>query len=91
MKMFAQHIIFTGNVQGVGFRFTAFRYAREHNITGFVRNLPDGTVEMFAQGYPQDIEDCISDLRSYFGSYVRKVETQEQPFNPSHHDFKITQ
>jgi len=40
--MIARHIIFRGNVQGVGFRFTAVRIAQRHGVAGWVRNLPDG-------------------------------------------------
>ena len=43
--MVAKHIIFTGRVQGVGFRFTALRIARLNQLKGYVRNSPDGSVE----------------------------------------------
>ena len=41
-------IFFSGTVQGVGFRFTAERLARRFPVTGFVRNLEDGRVEVVA-------------------------------------------
>ena len=50
MEQMAKHILFSGQVQGVGFRYTAHRTAGRYNVTGFVRNLPDGDVEMLAQG-----------------------------------------
>jgi len=88
--MTARHVIFIGRVQGVGFRFTAHRTAQRHQLTGFVRNLPDGTVEMLAQGPVQNIDDCIQDIKGYFGDYIRETRIQEIPPDPKHNDFRIT-
>lgn len=88
--MAARHVIFIGRVQGVGFRYTAHRMAHRHQITGFVRNLPDGTVEMFAQGPARDIDDCIQDIKEYFGDYLRETRIQEIPTDPKYKDFRIT-
>ena len=88
--MTARHVIFVGRVQGVGFRYTAHRIAHRHQLTGFVRNLPDGTVEMFAQGSAQDIDDCIQDIKEYFGNYLRETRIQEIPTDPKYKDFRIS-
>ena len=88
--MAARHVIFIGRVQGVGFRFTALRIAQRHQLTGFVRNLPDGTVEMLAQGPARDIDDCIQDIKDYFGDYLRETRIQEIPPDPKYRDFRIT-
>ena len=88
--MTAKHVIFIGRVQGVGFRFTAHRIAQRHQLTGFVRNLPDGTVEMLAQGPNRDIDDCIRDIKDYFGDYLRETRIQEIPTDPKYKDFRIT-
>ena len=88
--MVAKHIIFTGHVQGVGFRFTAYNIAHRYQLTGFVRNLPDGTVEMLAQGRPEDIDDCIRNIKESFIGYMREAGIQEIPPDPKYTDFKIT-
>jgi acylphosphatase len=88
--MAARHVIFIGRVQGVGFRFTALRMAQRHQLTGFVRNLPDGTVEMLTQGSAKDIDDCIQDIKEYFGDYLRDTRIQEIPTDPRYKDFRIT-
>jgi len=90
MSQIAKHIIFIGRVQGVGFRFTAFNIANRCQLTGFVRNLPDGTVEMLAQGTDEAIGDCIRDIGEEFGRFVRETKIEEAPFNPQYKDFKIT-
>ncbi len=88
--MAARHIIFAGHVQGVGFRFTAHRMANRHQLTGFVRNLPNGTVEMLAQGSPEDIDDCIGDIEEALAGYMREAKIEEIPPDPRYTDFKIT-
>ncbi|MHC4509424.1 MAG: acylphosphatase [Planctomycetota bacterium] len=88
--MVAKHIIFTGHVQGVGFRFTAHRMAHRHRLAGFVRNLRDGTVEMIAQGSAEDIDDCIRDIRESLPGYVREAIVNDVPPDAEHTDFKIT-
>jgi acylphosphatase len=86
----ARHIIFIGHVQGVGFRFTAHRMARRHQLTGWVRNLPDGSVEMFAQGPTNDIDDCIADIQQSFSGYLRETKIQQSTPNTRFTDFRIT-
>ena len=88
--MTAKHIIFIGQVQGVGFRFTAFRIANGYKLTGFVRNSPDGNVEMRAQGRSDDIDNCIRDIQDSFAGYIRETKIEEIPTNPQYKDFKIT-
>ncbi len=90
MSQIAKHIIFIGRVQGVGFRFTVFNIANRHELTGFVRNLPNGTVEMLAQGCTETIDDCIRDIEEEFNGYIRETKIEEIPPNPQYKDFKIT-
>jgi acylphosphatase len=52
------HLRVGGRVQGVGFRYFVTRAARRAGVTGWVRNLPDGDVEVLAQG-PQDALDAL--------------------------------
>jgi len=88
--MVAKHIIFVGRVQGVGFRFTAYHIANRHQLTGFVRNLPDGSVEMLAQGQPQDIGDFLEDVKNDFAGYIRETRIDEVSPDPKYTDFRIT-
>jgi len=54
------HLIISGDVQGVGFRFTAIEVARDLGLTGWVRNNPDGTVEMIAEGEKEKLENLLT-------------------------------
>lgn len=89
MQNLAKNIFFSGRVQGVGFRFTAARIAMRYALTGFVRNLPDGKVEMFAQGKADDISDCLRDISETFDSYIRDTKIEEMPLNPRYSSFEI--
>lgn len=87
--MVAKHIIFTGRVQGVGFRFTALRIAQLHQLKGYVHNSPDGSVEMLVQGYTEDVDGCIADIKDSFAGYLREVKIEKVAHNPKYTDFKI--
>jgi acylphosphatase len=51
MKNTAFLVIYKGRVQGVGFRFTVLRFAQGYDsIVGYVKNLPDGAVELYVEG-----------------------------------------
>ena len=63
MDKIAKQVVFTGRVQGIGFRFTALNTANRYGLTGVVRNRSDGAVEMIAQGPAEYIDDCIQDIQ----------------------------
>ena len=90
MGQIAKHIIFVGQVQGVGFRFTALSAANRYRLTGFVRNLPDGSVEILIQGDSADADDCIRDIQDSFAGYIRETKIEDVPFSPRLKNFKIT-
>ena len=69
----ARRYLVTGLVQGVGFRWTAQRVARSLGITGTVRNLPDGTVEVEAHGGPEALESLREALRTRMPGRVDAV------------------
>lgn len=73
-------IFFSGTVQGVGFRFTAERLARRFSVTGFVRNLDDGRVEVVAEGEEPALVEFLTALReSGMKNYIRDVEAHWSP------------
>lgn len=72
----ARHFVVRGEVQGVGYRFFAQRVAARHQVVGYVKNMPDGTVESLAEGSLQDIEGFKNDLAA--GPRFAKVERVEE-------------
>ncbi len=84
------HIFVSGLVQGVGYRWFVEEHARALGLTGFVRNLWDGRVEIVVEGDRGLIEELIKDLR--VGPHladVRKVDINWEPYTGEFNDFRI--
>jgi acylphosphatase len=85
------HVIYRGRVQGVGFRATAMQLAAGLDLSGFVRNLHDGTVELEAQGQPDQVQRLLDSIASTFGDDIRDVSTQSRDPRPDDQPgFRIT-
>lgn len=76
--MIRKHIIFYGSVQGVGFRYYSVNKARQLGLTGWVRNLYDGTVEMEVQGEEQAIDELIMFLDRQRYIRIEKMDVKSQ-------------
>jgi acylphosphatase len=63
---------FKGTVQGVGFRYTTLSFARQLSLTGWVKNMPDGSVQAVVEGPREKIEELLSKLKLQFGAYIRE-------------------
>jgi acylphosphatase len=68
--MTAREVFYEGRVQGVGFRYTCKQIARGYDVSGTVRNLPDGRVELICAGDPEEVEAFLegiatSELKSH--------------------------
>jgi acylphosphatase len=75
MKIARKYFV-KGLVQGVGFRFFVQRSAAKHQVRGYVRNLPDGRVEAFAEGVEASIKAFYEDLLT--GPVYSRVEEIEE-------------
>jgi acylphosphatase len=77
-----ERIIYTGHVQGVGFRYTVRSIAKHHpSVTGYVRNLADGTVDLVAQGPAASINAFLAEVAARFRDHVQHCE-REPVANP---------
>lgn len=85
-----QQVIYKGRVQGVGFRATARHIARHHQgITGWVRNNPDASVTLQAQGSPQDIQNFLSAIRARQAALIVSEQATPIPSIEHEHSFEI--
>ena len=91
MSMSTRRIVhFTGRVQGVGFRYTTCDIAAGYRVTGYVRNLGDGRVEMVAEGEPEQIDRLVAALSVRMQDYIREVAAHESPATGEFTDFRIS-
>ncbi len=61
---------YEGRVQGVGFRFTVQAVARRYEVTGYVRNMPDGSVQLVAEGTPSQLDLFLDDVAETLGRFI---------------------
>ena len=79
-----------GRVQGVFFRDNTAKFAHECNLTGFVRNISDGSVEIIAEGNKWDIDKLINWCRKGPAlAKVEKVNVEWKPFEGRFFDFRV--
>ncbi|MDR3633051.1 MAG: acylphosphatase [Isosphaeraceae bacterium] len=71
-------VYYSGRVQGVGFRFTARHLARGFDVAGYVRNLPDGRVELVAEGDAADVGSFFASVRREMGDKVRDADESSE-------------
>ncbi|MGD0077223.1 MAG: acylphosphatase [Sedimentisphaerales bacterium] len=90
MDVIAKHIVYSGRVQGVGFRFTVLNVANNYRLTGYVRNLSSGSVETLVQGPVESIDSFQQDIEESFAGYLRQTDVDLVPPDTSLAEFKIT-
>jgi acylphosphatase len=74
-----KRVVVHGLVQGVFFRDSTRRLARQHGVAGWVRNNPDGTVEAVFEGSPEAVERLVSFVRrGPRGAVVERVDVAEE-------------
>ncbi len=85
------HAEIEGHVQGVGFRYFTLEQARRLGLTGWVRNMPNGHVEVCAEGSRQDLEECLRKLyQGPSGAYVRDINYEYLPPTGEDYTFRVT-
>ncbi len=87
----ARRFVISGRVQGVGFRWFAQEAAAREGVSGWVRNLPDGTVEAIVEGESESVVRVERALRSGpRGAHVESVSVDTQLPTGMHRGFSIT-
>ena len=90
MTIKAAHILVRGLVQGVGYRYYAFRAARQLGLVGWVKNLPDGTVEVETEGDDGALNEFIGELKAGpRSSVVREVDVRWIKATGKYSDFDV--
>lgn len=84
-------MLFSGRVQGVGFRFTVCRTASSFDVAGFVKNLMNGDVELVAEGSEQDLLGFLNEIRgSHLGRYITNEKISWSAARNEYENFRIS-
>jgi acylphosphatase len=74
-----KHVIYSGRVQGVGFRYTAQGLAQRFGVAGHVRNLPNGDVELVAEGPAEEVDGLLDAVAERMAGYIRNQTVRDEP------------
>jgi acylphosphatase len=77
-------------VQGVGFRYTAASISRNFQVAGHVKNLPDGRVELLAQGQAEEVSAFLGELERSMAHHIDSVQCHDQKPQEDLTDFRVT-
>jgi acylphosphatase len=84
-----REVLYSGRVQGVGFRFTARQIAEGFAVTGFVKNRTDRRVHLVVEGEPAEIDRFLSALAERMVDYIRDTAISNVPATGEFHSFEI--
>ena len=84
-----REVYYWGRVQGVGFRFTVRRIAAGFDVAGFVRNLPDGRVQVVAEGNPQALDRLLAEIAVAMQSNIGDTDVSREPATGEFSGFAI--
>jgi acylphosphatase len=84
-----REVYYAGRVQGVGFRYTVRSLATRFDVTGFVRNLPDGRVHLVVEGAAAEIDGFIEAIKAEMRYYIGDVQETVRPGSGRFPSFEI--
>jgi len=85
-----RRVHFSGRVQGVGFRFTAQRLALGFEVVGYVRNVPDGRVDLVAEGESPVLDAFLNAIHAELGGKIHTSSSSTEPaVDPTYGDFSV--
>jgi acylphosphatase len=83
------HVLYSGRVQGVGFRYTAREIADEQGAVGWVRNMQDGRVELVVEAEEARLTEILARIMRSFGDYIRQTDVEWGQATGEFRDFRI--
>jgi acylphosphatase len=79
MAAVCKRVLYSGRVQGVGFRYTARELAAGCPVAGSVRNLPTGEVELVAEGEAAAVDAFLAAVAARMAGYVERADVSDRP------------
>ena len=88
-KPVARMVYYSGKVQGVGFRAIAVDIARDYPVTGWVKNLADGRVQLLVEGPKESVDAFLKAVRTRWKDNIEKEDVQEKSASGKYKKFEI--
>ncbi|HLS28283.1 MAG TPA: acylphosphatase [Opitutales bacterium] len=88
-SVFRLSVHFSGRVQGVGFRYETLQIAKGFDVTGFVKNLPDGRVQLEVEGEKAEVTAFVQQVEDDLASFIRETEKCSEQGEPRFFNFTI--
>jgi len=85
----ARRVFYSGHVQGVGFRYSVRQIAQTTAVTGFVRNLSDGRVELYAEGSRDELTSLLAAVSEKMADYIRNTQIHTEPASSKYDSFEV--
>ena len=80
---------YEGHVQGVGFRYSTLAIASGYDVNGYVKNLPDGRVQLVVEGSQDEIDRFLEDVAQRLGRYITGMHRETGPVAHHFSQFEI--
>ena len=90
-RVFQLNCWFEGHVQGVGFRYQTISVAKGFEVSGFVKNLTDGRVHLYAEGEESEVTEFQKEVESELKDYIRETEISTDVGARACQNFRIEQ
>ena len=74
-----RRVLYDGQVQGVGFRYATHGLAQRFAVAGYVKNLPDGRVELVAEGAAAEVERFLQAVARQMAEYIESRQESDEP------------
>ena len=84
-----REVFYSGQVQGVGFRYRSASIAARYRVVGFVRNLEDGRVQLVAEGAASELDKFLADIAESMRSCIRDMRLNVGPATGEFDEFSI--
>lgn len=88
--IYREEVHFTGHVQGVGFRYATLQVAKEFEVTGEVKNLPDGRVRLVAEGREKEVTAFRAEVAERLSPFIRETDIKKETCASRYRSFEIT-
>ena len=89
MKQQRYVVYYSGQVQGVGFRYSVCRLSGKFKVNGFVRNLTDGRVQVIAEGQAHELDEFLRAIEGEMAGYIKTRELDQQEPTGEFSDFGL--